>query len=115
MTAAPSSRTTRASAAAACTRSAAPTAAIRSSRTSIDRAGPPVAAIVTTSASVISTSNVLPSTDAARTHRRHRRSSHILLHGAKSAYLQGWPGYLLAGDHQSDTYPGIAVMAQVSV
>src|SRR5690349_14379981 len=66
MTAAPSSRTTRASgAAAARTRSSAPAAAIRSSRTSIDRAGPSLAAIVTTSASVTSTSTIQPSTDAA--------------------------------------------------
>ena len=68
MTAAPSSPTTRASgAAAARTRSAGPAAAIRSSRTSIDRAGPALAAIVTLSASVSSTSAVQPSTDAAMT------------------------------------------------
>ena len=67
MTAAPSSPTTRASGAAARTRSAGPAAAIRSSRTSIDRAGPALAAIVTLSASVSSTSAVQPSTDAAMT------------------------------------------------
>src|SRR6516225_245933 len=78
MTAAPSSPTTRApGAAAARTRSAGPTATIRSSRTSIDRAGPELAAIVMMSASVSSTSTVQPSTGAAVTglapapHRSH--------------------------------------------
>ena len=66
MTAAPSSPTTRASgAAAARTRSAGPTAAIRSSRISIDLADPAPATIVTMPASVSSTSTVQPSTDRA--------------------------------------------------
>src|SRR5262252_55344 len=66
MTAAPPSPTTRApGAAAARTGSAGPTATIRSSRTSIDRAGPEPAAIVMMSASVSSTSTVQPSTGAA--------------------------------------------------
>jgi hypothetical protein len=81
MTAAPSSRTTRApGAAAACTRPAGPTAAIRSSRTSIDRDDPALAVIVTMCASVSSASTIQPSIDAAGTGSQ-RHSGHILRHG----------------------------------
>src|ERR1700737_3676204 len=85
MTAPPPSRPTRApDAAAACPRPAGPTAAIRSSRTSIDRDDPALAVIVTMWASVSSTSTIQPSPDAAGTGCQ-RHSGHILRHGREDA------------------------------
>lgn len=89
----PCSRITRApGSAAACTRSADPTAAIRPSRTSIDRAGPGPSAIVTMSASVSSTSTIQPSTVAAMTGLARASTDPILRHSPR-------PGCTAERDH----------------